>query len=118
MPEPLEHFNSHLIEMIDKATDHPIESKEATEALKNLKTFSECRPPEPTIDPDFTPEPTTVLGKVKVGVARVWDNETTRVFLKAGGAFAGVWYVAHTTIKKDHVLERQAYAQANQRPIT
>lgn len=113
---PLEVYEDHLIELIEKSTDFTdIHSDEATAAIKNLKTFSECRPPQPDPDPD--PEPTTFWGQTKCAVARVWDNETTRVLIKAGGAFAGVAAVAYSTIHKDHVLERQALNQANQRPM-
>lgn len=84
-------------------------------AVKNLKVLSECRPPaEP--EPEAIPEPpTTVLGKLRVGTARVWDHETTRVFIKAGGAFAGIALVAWTTIHRDHVIQRDAMSLASQR---
>jgi hypothetical protein len=45
----------------------------------------------------------------------VWDNETTRVLIKAGGAFAGVALVTWATVRRDHVLTREALSQANQR---
>jgi hypothetical protein len=67
-----------------------ISTDDATTAMKNLKTLSECRPPTPELEPEVIPEPTTVLGKLKAGMGGVWDNETTRVFIKASGAFAGV----------------------------
>ena len=109
-------FDDHLREMIDKATeDIDLSSEEATTAMKNLKTFSECRPAAPEPEPTPDPVPTTAWEKFKLGSSRVWDNETTRVFIKAGGAFAGVALVAYSTIHKDHVIERQALAQANQR---
>lgn len=109
-------FDEHFRDVLDKATDQiDLSSEQATTTLKNLKTFSECRPVAPDPQPTPDPVPTTVWGKVKVGSARVWDNETTRVFIKAGGAFAGVALVAYSTIHKDHVIERQALAQANQR---
>lgn len=100
---------------LEKAKKLDIESDEATAAIKNLKVLSDCRPPEP--EPVLTPvpEPTTVLEKVRVGLAGVWDNETTRVLIKAGGAFAGVALVAWTTIHRDHVMTREALSQANQR---
>lgn len=102
---------SNLLKSID--IDNP-DSDEFTKTVTNLETFSKCRPPQP--EPEPTPVPVTKWGRFKCGAARVWDNETTRVFIKAGGAFAGVAAVAYTTIHKDHVIERQAMAQANQKP--
>lgn len=90
-------------------------SDEATAAIKNLKTLSECRPPTPEPEPEVIPEPNTVLGKLKAGLAGVWDNETTRVLIKSGGAFAGVALVTWATIRRDHVFTREALSQANQR---
>lgn len=98
----------------ERATKYELSSSEATTAMKNLKILSECLPHvEPK--PETAEEPTTVLGKIKVGLDRVWDSETTRVFIKAGGAFAGVALVTWTTVRRDHVLARDAMAQANQR---
>lgn len=114
MSKPRETFDARLQELIEETANHDLHTDEASTVMKNLKLFSECRPPEPDdIEPE--PVPTTVWGKVKSGSSRVWDNETTRVLIKAGGAFAGVAMVAYSTIHKDHVLERQALAQANQR---
>ena len=90
-------------------------SDEATTAIKNLKVLSECRPPSPEPVPEAAPEPTTVLEKLKVQLGGVWDNETTRVLIKAGGAFAGVALVTWTTVHRDHVVTREALSQANQR---
>lgn len=115
MQTPHERFNETFVDLVREAASHDLHSEDSTIAMKNLETFSKVRPPEPIVELELTPEPTTVWGKFKLGTARVWDNETTRVVLKAGGAFAGVWYVAHATIQKDHVLERQAMQQANQR---
>lgn len=98
------------IEHLDLGAD------EAKTIMQNLRTFTECRPPMPEPEPTPEPVPTTVWEKTKAGASAVWDNETTRVLLKAGGAFAGVAVVAYSTIKRDHVIERQAFAQANQRP--
>jgi len=86
--------------------------------MKNLKLYSECRPPKPEPEPEPAVVPTTRWGKIKAGASCVWDNETTRTLIKAGGAFAGVAVVAYSTIHKDHVMERQALAQANQRPVS
>ena len=98
-----------------KADQLEIYSDDATTAMKNLKTLSECRPPTQEVTPEPTPEPTTVLEKMKCTLGGVWDNETTRVFIKAGGAFAGVALVTWTTVRRDHVLTREALSQANQR---
>lgn len=84
---------------------------DAVKALETLSKVHTALKPEPEILPD--PVPTTRLGKIRAGMSRAWDNETTRAVIKAGGAFAGVAYVTHATIKKDHILERQALAQAN-----
>ncbi len=113
---PHERFNQLYVELAGETATYDIKSEEFTASAKNLEIFTRCTPP--VVDPELAPTPTpnTRWGKVKHGVARVWDNETTRVFVKAAGAFGGVWYVAHTTIHKDHVLERQAFAQANQKP--
>lgn len=103
-------FSKALSSIPDDLTDDS-----ATQAVKNLKVLSECRPqaePEPEATPD---PPTTVMGKLRVGTARVWDNETTRVFIKAGGAFAGIALVAWTTIHRDHVIQRDAMSLASQR---
>lgn len=115
MSTPHEFYDVVLQDFLENVKDHDLSTEEATTAMKNLETFSKCRPPTPEPEPIPDPVPTTVWGKVKAGTSRVWDNETTRVFIKAGGAFAGVAVVAYSTIKKDHVIERQALAQANQR---
>jgi len=96
------------VKSLDLTTD------EATTAMKNLKILTECRPPTETLETEAVPEPTTVLGKLKYSIGGVWDNETTRVFIRAGGAFAGVALVAWTTIHRDHVMTREALSQANQ----
>lgn len=113
MPKPDDVYGQTFEDLVVKAAQHPLESQEATTAFKNLKTFSESRPP--VTEPLPAPEPTTVWGKVKAGTVRALDNETTRTLIKAGGAFAGVALVAYATVYKDHVVERQALAQANQR---
>jgi len=92
-------------------------SDEATAAVKNLKVLSESLPPSEKSDLEATPEPTTVLGKLKVNFHEVWDNETTRVLIKAAGAFAGVALVTWTTVHRDHVVTREALSQANLRNV-
>src|SRR5262245_58713543 len=116
MSTPNEAYDRNLVKYLDQLNSlSDLESNEATTAMKNLKTFSECRPPAP--EPEPTPEavPTTVWGKVQAGASAVWDNETTRVLIKAGGAFAGVALVVWSTVHRDHVVDRQALAQANQK---
>jgi len=108
-------FDAAYRDVLDKATKLDPDTDEATIALKNLKTLTECRPPTPDPEPESVPEPTTVLGKLKYNLAGVWDSETTRVLIKAGGAFAGVVLVTWTTVHRDHVLTRDALSQANQR---
>ena len=93
-----------------------LSSDAAANAMKALKLYSETRPPEPEPEPTPDPVPATRWGRFKAGLSKVWDNETTRVTIKAGGAFAGVGVVAWSTIHRDHVLERNALAQANQQP--
>ena len=107
-------FDARFQELIEKTADYDrLDDEEFTTAVKNLETFSKCRPPESPSDSD--PAPLEGREKILKTIAKVWDNETTRVFIKAGGTFAGVALVAYSTIKKDHVMERQALAQANQR---
>lgn len=116
MDTPLSLYDETYMEAVRDVRDRELDLESTTTAIKNLETLSKCRPPEPPETSTETPEPTTFWGKVAVQVACVWDNETTRTLIKAGGAFAGVALVAHQTVRKDHVLERQALAQANQRP--
>jgi hypothetical protein len=108
-------FDEVLREALTEVKSHDLSTDDATTAVKNLKTLSECRPPTTSPEPEPTPEPNTVLEKVKAGMWRAWDNETTRVLIKAGGAFAGVALVTWTTVRRDHVLTREALSQANQR---
>lgn len=108
-------YDEVYCDALTNVRDHDLSSDEASTAMKNLRVLSECRPPLPTPEPEATPEPTTVLGKLKASLAGAWDNETTRVLLKAGGAFAGVALVTWTTIHRDHVVTREALSQANQR---
>jgi hypothetical protein len=115
MSDAVNLYDTVFCDALSEVKTHDISTDSATTAMKNLKTLSECRPPTPTPDPEECPEPTTVLGKLKDSVGRWWDNETTRVFIKAGGAFAGVALVTWTTVHRDHVLTREALSQANQR---
>lgn len=117
MSSPRETYDARLEELIEETANHQLHSAEATTVMKNLKLFSECRPPEATPEPEPTPEPVpaTTWGKVKAGIASVWDNETTRTVIKSGASLGGVLIVAYSTVHKDHVLEKQALAQANQR---
>lgn len=87
-------------------------SEETTAAIKNLILLSQAGPPTS----DVEPAPITRWEKFKVGAAKALDNETTRVAIKATGAFAGVGLVVWSTIHRDHVLDRQALGQANTPP--
>jgi len=106
-------YDEKLNSLIEEAASHPIESEEATAAMKNLEIFSKIQP----LVTESKTKPTTKLGKLTARVGSALDNETTRTFIKAGGAFAGVALVAYSTIKRDHVLERTALQQANQRSV-
>lgn len=113
MTNPSDALDAKILKLIDTVPDDVTDDR-TTDAVKALETLSKVHTalkPEPEILPD--PVPTTRLGKIRAGMCRAWDNETTRAVIKAGGAFAGVAYVTHATIKKDHILERQALAQAN-----
>lgn len=108
-------FDDKIVDALESIDFTKMSDDETTVAVKNLKTLSECRPPQPETDPDTQTVPETTWEKVKFSTAKVWDNETTRVLIKSGGALASVLVVAYSTIHKDHVIERQALAQANQR---
>ena len=109
-------FDARFQELIEKTADYDdLDSEEFTAAVRNLETFSKCRPPEAPSESE--PEPIEGRAKILKTLSKVWDNETTRVLIKAGGTFAGVALVTYSTIRKDHVIERQALAQANQRNI-
>ena len=103
-------YKDKFIELVTEITAHDLESDDATAKIKNLEVFSKCRPPADLCEP--TKEPTTFLGKLAARCGAVWDNETTRVLIKAGGTFAGVALVVQSTIQRDRVLDRQALAQA------
>lgn len=109
-------FDQTIVKKLAEVTGAHIDSETASAGTKNLKTLVETRNalvPEPEPIPDPVPE--TGWEKFKCGASRVWDNETTRVLIKAGGAFAGVAVVTYATIFKDHQVERQAIQQANQK---
>lgn len=109
-------FDETFEDLLDRVSKIDIASDDATTAVRNLRTLSECRPQLlEDRKPDPEPVPTTFWGKLKAGAASVWDNETTRVLIKAGGGFAGVGLVTWATVHRDHVLEKQALAQSNQR---
>jgi hypothetical protein len=116
MDKPHEIYDVKLAELIEEATAHPADSDEARKAMSTLKTFSECRPPAPIQELELEPEPTTVWGKTKSLVARVYESETTRVVVKTFGSVASVGVVVYATVKRDHALDRNALNQANQQP--
>lgn len=106
---PQDYFDEAYKELVEKIVEMPLEDEATTTRIRNLRTFSECRI---EVAPDEE-EPTTKWGKFKCGVSKIWDNETTRTAIKAGGAFAGVIAVVWTTVHRDHVIEREALNQAN-----
>lgn len=118
MSSPSDAYDRRLTELIDETASHAVDSKEFLEASKNLDAFSKIRPhlPVPEAEPILV-VPQTKWGKLKAGLGAALDNETTRTFVKAGGAFAGVALVVWSTVHRDHVMEKQAMQQANQRPI-
>lgn len=104
-----------LVEQIDP---HDLETEDATRAINNLKKFSEIEPPKsPEPEPIPEPVPTTFRGKLACTANRVYESETTRSLIKAGGAFAGVVAVVWATVHRDTVLQREALNQANQKPV-
>lgn len=118
MSDPTEAFEIVYCDMladIHNTTDYA--SDTAKLMIENLAVLVKSRP-EP-IEPEPTPDPVpeTRWGRFKLGTARALDNETTRTLIKAGGSVAGVGLVAYATIRKDHVLERQALDQAHQQQI-
>lgn len=115
-------YDARFVKLVEEFETIDVASDDFPKAVRNLRDFAELYNKLPTTstppaEPTPLPEP-TLWERVKCVAANVYDSETTRVFLKAGGAFAGVWYVTHSTVKRDHVLERTAIAQANQRPIS
>lgn len=117
MSSPRETFDAALDNLIAQVSRFDLQEEDTTTAMRNLETFSKCRPPDPILEPTPEPVPMTTWEKVKAEVSGVWDNETTRVFIKAGGAFAGVALVVWSTVHRDHVVDRQALTQANQRVV-
>lgn len=115
MDNPQNHFNEAFDALVAKVRDGDPSDPATMNAAKILKTFSETTVPTTAVQTPTTPIKS--WQKVWAPVARVLDNETTRTIIKALGAFGGVAYVTHATIKRDHVLERQALDQARQRPI-
>lgn len=113
MTKPSILYDDLMRKMLIDAASHEVSSDAATTAMKNLKTLSEAQPP--ILLDEATPEPTTVMGKLQSNLKGVWDSETTRVLIKASGAFAGVVIVTWTTIHRDHVVTRDALSQANLR---
>lgn len=109
---PSEAFETKFAELIEEAASHEIHTEDATVAIKNLETFSKCRPEAAEVPEEV---PTDKWGRIKYHAAKAWDNETTRVSIKAAGALAGTLAVVAATIRRDHVLERDALNQSNQK---
>lgn len=117
MDNPRDVHDKVFMRFVEEVSQRELDEDSTMSAMKALEAFSKSRPaaePEPEPEP-VEVAPATRWERFKAGASCVWDNETTRVFIKAGGAFAGVALVAYSTIHKDHVLERQAMNQANQR---
>lgn len=118
MSTPHEAFDTVYVDLLETIGHDPDYTSDTVklqiDALVNLNK-ARPEPVAPVVDPDPVPE--TRWGRFKCGLARAWDNETTRTLIKAGGSVGGVAIVAYSTIKKDHVLERQAIDQAHQPQI-
>lgn len=113
---PSDAYDKVFTDMVEDIHNRELDDESTTTAISNLVAFSKVQVnrPDTEPEPDQPVVPTTRLGRAWAGVGRILDNETTRALIKAGGAFAGVAFVANATIKKDHVLERQALDQAHQ----
>lgn len=116
MSSPSDAYDRRHTELIDETATFPVQSEEFLQATKGLEAFSKIRAHLPELDP-IPAVPVTRWEKVRAGAAAALDNETTRALIKAGGAFAGVGLVVWATVRRDHVMEKQAMQQANQRPI-
>lgn len=118
--DPHQLLHDTFVDLVERASNVDPASNDATTAIANLEKFSKLKPPAlapaPPPAPVAPPEPTK-WDRFKCGLSAVWDNETTRVAIKAVGSLAGVGAVVYTTIHKDHVIERNALNQANQRPL-
>lgn len=108
-------LDESLAQLIAQTTSFDVHSDDLAKAATNLEALSKIRALLPDPDPDPTNVPVTPWEKVKTAAASVWDNETTRVLIKAGGAFGGVALVVWSSVIRDHNLERNALTQANQR---
>lgn len=113
---PSDAYDKLFINMVEDISNREIDQDSTTVAISNLVALAKAQPQAPEPEPIQPVVPTTRLGKLGYGVARFWDNETTRVLIKSGGALASVALVGVWTVKKDHVLERQALDQAHQPP--
>lgn len=112
-----EDFDETLMDLVDRFSKIDIASDDAAKAATTIVTFSKARPADPEPEPEPIHVPTTWREKAMARASAVLDNETTRTLIKAGGAFAGVGLVVWSTVHRDHVVERQALQQANQRSI-
>lgn len=113
-------FDDTVTNLVDRLARRDLSDDTIMKEITALGKFAELRRvvvtvPEPA--PTLAPIPESAWCRVKAGAARIWDNETTRVAIKAGGALTGVIVVAWSTIHKDGVLEKQALAQANTRTV-
>lgn len=112
-----EDFDEIFEDKLDQFSKIDIASDDAVTAMSVLEKLSKLRPaPEPEPVPEPVIVEKTKMQKAQAWVGAVLDNETTRVAIKAAGAFGGVALVVWSTVKRDHVLQREAMTQANQRP--
>lgn len=115
MEHPREAHDKIFVRFVEEISQRELDEESTLTAMKALTEFSKARPEAPEPEPIPPVVLTTKWDKFKHGAASVWDNETTRVTIKAAGAFAGVVAVIYSTVHKERVLERQAMNQANQR---
>lgn len=116
MPSP-EEFDRTLDDCLTRIMNEDVTTDGFGKAVDNYTKLSHARPSEPEPTPDPEPVPETAWEKVKDGATKIWESETTRVLIKAAGAFAGVALVVSQTIHRDRVLEKTALAQANQNKV-
>lgn len=117
MADPSDYLNLRIVELADQVSKLDMADPSTKTAIESVVLFSKIQLPEPKPETEPAPVNLTRWGKVRCEIASALDNETTRALIKAGGAFAGVGLVVWSTIHRDHVLERNALNQANQRPM-
>lgn len=116
MTSPLESFNEKYNDLVMDIDPAAFGSELETQKVKDLKLFSESLPAHLAPEPEPEPVPTTKLGQFWCGFKRAAASENFGIFIKSGFAALAVGGVTYATVKNDHVLEKQALAQANQTP--